>query len=703
MEKTTTTLKRTFHENLNIGEAARKKFRWFSVLIGTMILMMGTGNIYAQEYESLLLSDSIFNDTLDHLIITEWRGDSWSSSYIELTNMGDSALDLRKFTIRSLPGGKDHWDFDGPNAINDDHAIVMDSLQLSVDEYTLEPGEVFLMAPHYDELTADGKPQHRPELVEMVDYIGYKIEGIPDDQTSYGERFFRQWKNYPVGVFVATRVTDTIAPFYKQGWVLVDNINGDIDPETGEIGAGIASVAGFPEATGECVLVRKHTVTKGTRQDGFSEAASNDIGKSEWIPIKHDDSNPGGKVFKTAGNHGNFVLEGSVTGGPGVTIDLANRTLEVPWGALRGERIIDNEVLLGDGMAWTYRNYSEEGDSLLDINDWSFNQIAMPGDVLSIYACGDELDSVNLTISYAAYADDIVKAYATYRMNALGEWVGNYYVTDEAPVIDTIGNVPYATRIDTLMKYIDIAPNSSHEFVFWDNEDRVDLQHGDKLKVIGADGTTIKEYFIDVQDYEGSSEARLSTITWPDLFLQGANMGFYMQNGWISGAQPSDTLPEFSASKLTYIVKLAKGTTDVPAFAPTPMHLNASIQIDRATDLNGSVEDRTTTITVTAENGEISVQYSILFEVFADEFQTFSADPFFSTIMHTINTRNAGLELVNPGNVPLNLSNYLILKTNKTVDWESALQDTMSWEARYNKYVPGYVYKAKNDTAWSSP
>ena len=38
----------------------------------------------------------------------------------------------------------------------------------------------------------------------MADYVGYKIESVPDDQSSYGERFFRQWSSYPIGVFVAT-------------------------------------------------------------------------------------------------------------------------------------------------------------------------------------------------------------------------------------------------------------------------------------------------------------------------------------------------------------------------------------------------------------------------------------------------------------------------------------------------------------------
>ncbi|MCP4312435.1 MAG: T9SS type A sorting domain-containing protein [Bacteroidetes bacterium] len=692
MDQKTTTLKN--------ASRSRRTFRWLAGLIGLFVLLLSSGTTMAQEYESLLKSDSMFNDTIDHLIISEWRGDSWQTAYIELCNMGDTAIDLRKMAVRSLPGGKQTWDFWGPEANNATMSILFDSLKLSVDNYTLEPGETFLMAPHYDATTDDGGPIHRPELVEMADYVGYKIEkNEPNDTTSYGERFFRQWSSYPIGVFVAVRVTDTIPPFYQTNWVLVDNINGDRDPVSNNIGLGVADVAGFFEATGQAVLVRKHTITKGTLEGEWTAAASDDITTSEWIPIKHDDQNLGGKVFKTAGNHGNFTMD--VTAGEGVTMDLVNGTLEVPWGALRGERIIDNEVILGDGMAWTYRNFSEEGDSLLDINDLSFNQVAMPGDVINLYACGDDLETAELTISYADAALNSVKIYPTYKMNDLGEWAEYYYVTDDEPTIDTIGNVPFATRIDTLIEYMDIAPNSSWALIPVTGEDHVDLVYGDKLLVTGADGSSTKEYFIDVQEYAGNPESRLSVITWPDISLQGANIGYYLQNGWAYGAILSDTLPGFSSSKLTYVVQLAPGTMDVPAFEVTTMNLNAWVKIDRAVDLFGSVENRTTTIKVTSEDSSSVSTYSILFEVFSDEIQENASDPFFSTMMMTISTRNAGLELVNPGNVELDLSRYLIVKTYRNNDPSQAIRDTMSYFNRYNKYIPGYVYKSKDTTAWN--
>ncbi len=54
-----------------------------------------------------------------------------------------------------------------------------------------------------------------------------------------------------------------------------------------------------------------------------------------------------------------------------------------------------------------------------------------------------------------------------------------YYVTKDEPVIDTIGNVPYDTRTDTLLAYLLKAPKASWEFVWVDDVERVDLKNGD--------------------------------------------------------------------------------------------------------------------------------------------------------------------------------------------------------------------------------
>ena len=120
------------------------------------------------------------------------------------TRIGDTAIDLRKMAVRSMPANTT-WTFDYTvGSKNEAQAIIFDSLKMSVEDYTLEPGEVFLMAPHYDAVQDDGSPIHRPELIEMADYIGYKKElTVPGDTTnltiklsSYNDRSCRTYQRW---------------------------------------------------------------------------------------------------------------------------------------------------------------------------------------------------------------------------------------------------------------------------------------------------------------------------------------------------------------------------------------------------------------------------------------------------------------------------------------------------------------------------
>ena len=93
-----------------------------------------------------------------------------------------------------------------------------------------------------------------------------------------------------------------------------------------------------------------------------------------------------------------------------------------------------------------------------------------------------------------------------------------YYVTDGMPTIDTIGDVPFATRVDTLYKYIEWASNATADIIWKDGSERVDLMNGDILEVTAEDGSK-KQYYIDVQEYAMSDNVSLTAITWPDITI----------------------------------------------------------------------------------------------------------------------------------------------------------------------------------------
>lgn len=60
------------------------------------LLLLGV-KTYSQDY--------IYTDTIDYLVITEYRGDNTNRTYLELTNMGDKPVQLDQFKVGHWGGG----------------------------------------------------------------------------------------------------------------------------------------------------------------------------------------------------------------------------------------------------------------------------------------------------------------------------------------------------------------------------------------------------------------------------------------------------------------------------------------------------------------------------------------------------------------------------------------------------------------------
>lgn len=78
--------------------------------------------------------------------------------------------------------------------------------------------------------------------------------------------------------------------------------------------------------------------------------------------------------------------------------------------------------------------------------------------------------------------------------------------------------------------------------------------------------------------------------------------------------------PSFNPQNLNYTVSLPAGTTTIPQVIAVTNHPGASLQIINATNLNGTQQQRTTQVVVTAENLTTTRTYNVTFEVanFAD-------------------------------------------------------------------------------------
>ena len=583
----------------------------------------------------LLLLSSFFScfflginaqDTIRSLIFSEWRGESIGNNYIELTNMGTETLDLSRFMLQWVNGKGTQFTYeDGqlrlptPNTGGRQHYL----------EGELPPGESWLgiyntwsYIYENDTITADSIvsvavdsiPSSRPGMVEIANHTvgrsGYLF--------NYGSH------------------ANVLYYFLDNGdSILIDcaKLNLDNDLKTVNIAD---DVAGINEASGSHTLVRKANIIRGNMDWNASKGVSAE--DSEWIPISviGQDRLP----FTTVGTHGDFFIDMESTS---VEIDLNNEIMTVPWGTYKRDSLV-SIIDWGPGMAWYY---IQDTTSTID----STHAMVQSGDILQVLATGNELRETSLKITVAEPAVNQALVFPKLYKNDNGNWVQPYNVTVEQPGMDSILSVSYAERVDTLFKYLEKAPKASWEIVWKDGDERADLQNGDILKITAEDGTTIKEYYIDIQDYVASDNVQLAAITWPDKqeFLEG----------W-----KGDTIPQFSASKTAYQVTLPYGTLSVPPLQAHPLNIRTYVEMQRAVSLTGSQEDRTTTFTLISESDSLTQEYKVLFSVEKDpaKFQHFEGTPFISEIVTSAYSWMSYLEIVNPGTKNLDLSEYLIVR-----------------------------------------
>jgi hypothetical protein len=253
--------------------------------------------------------------------------------------------------------------------------------------------------------------------------------------------------------------------------------------------------------------------------------------------------------------------------------------------------------------------------------------------------------------------------------------------------------IGYATRVDTLFKYLEKPTQASWQIVYVDGVTRPDLKSGDKLRVTAGNGST-KDYYIKINRYVLNKIARLSAITWPDIpeDLKGIF-------GW-----KGDTIPLFNSSVYNYVIDIPAATQGVPSLVPKAEFLNTTIQVIRATNLAGSLADRTVTFNTTAEDGVTKNSYQVTMnkEKAPGDVQPNKADPFISEFVWKDQWSNTFMEVVNPGNQPLDLSKYLIAwgYINNPADAISRLNLPENWPNRYEKYIPGYRWV--NQATWET-
>jgi hypothetical protein len=633
--------------------------------------MVFAGMLKAQEpYRQLLITEAVVFD--------------WGDNYFEFTNMGDKAINLKEFKFGARLYVPENLDSIGGWAT---------TTKFTLPDYILQPGKSFVICPAYDFAVeqyalnpylpgANERPM-KLDIYNVSDLLVHYTENFGDATDSIDvvrEATVRLWGG---------NTTIFLEHHFAEGdSAVVDQFNGVNDG----VDRGGRDVAGVTLATNRGPCMRKFKIKTGNLN--FADARGVGADDSEWIALPYATTNEWRKTWWTVGNHGNYVLDANTLESDVIGVDFANKKLTVPWGISRLDGIIEN-MKMKPGVAWNYILNANKEDSLY--------RSVRTGDRLAIMVCGNELttDTFDIVVSAPTSGTNIVAIMdhqnpddgtvipITY--NTQNGKLGWPRVTANKTGNDTITGqnrgLNYAFRADSLLKYLEKPASANWEFVPVDGVTRPDLKNGDKLKVTAQSGA-VKDYFIQVQDYAPDQNANLSAITWPDIpeYLKGIF-------GW-----KGDTIPGFNTGGYNYTVTVPLDVNGIPALVAKTAALNAKVVVKRAVSLSGSKADRTISFVVTAEDGISTRTYyvELIKEKDPDKLQPYFAEPFLSEFIMDEFSSTGHLEIYNPGNQPIDLSNYMFTKAAGS-DPNAQIASTMAatelnFDRRFRKYVPGYKW-----------
>jgi len=458
-------------------------------------------------------------DSINSLIITEARMDDGDLNYLEITNLGDTAINLSIIELGQIRP----WS-PAPGTNFETEA----GRNFRLPDYDLGPGESFVLASAKDwepeqylkQVKMFGySPDHsqwqqHTEMLEIADYLMHAPEdplgldptdSIADDPV-WGDQihyiFSDSWSRECWYLRQHMSPTDS---------AVIDQVGGVFDSDDGLNYSIPYDVAGIVDATSTHILYRKFLVNEGNLD--FADGRGIDIVDSEWLPVPHpitDGAHPFRVSFWTVGNHGNYTIVDTTLVSDAVAVNLIDTILTVDWG-VRGDDSLMYQFERRPGLAWDYDYAANHADS-------GFVS-CRTGDILTVYSVGNTLQKMVFDIVVSDAPVDANMVIPKHHKDGDGLYENGYtpYVITDGLAMDTISNVLFATRVDSLYKYLEKAPNASWEIDWVDDVVRTDVKNGDILKVTAEDGTSVKDYHLKVSNYRESLDGYLSAITWPDI------------------------------------------------------------------------------------------------------------------------------------------------------------------------------------------
>ncbi len=666
-----------------------------------LLLLFASSMLYAQgPYRNLIFSEANISEA-------HW-------SYFELTNMGEKTVDLSEFEVGMITPWMNPWTTADSLTGGPDY-----NHRLRLPKKMLAPGKSFLVSVWYN-LNRDlspiwpekfqGNRRTSDIMMKTADML------VSPNETASGYPGYEAYDTITPGWQVLGEVWSGrdcwfLRHFYlnesnQPDSMVVDAVHANFNDLTSSGGGRTTDLmggdcAGITEATRTNILVRKYSIKQGVGESWTSWELTKgvDINDSEWLPLPlfptgrdswvwgHEER----EEFWTLGNHGNFLLNVNTLKSSTVKQDWVNGTLTVDYGARKCDGLM-RQFEKKDGLAWFYKNAPTHADS-------AYNSVRT-GDTLIVYAVGTTLLQKKFALIAAEPKPD---AKVIIPMNGFdpedNEWGGApFIVTENMPGMDTITanpvGIPFATRVDSLMKYLEKPANATWKVIFVDSKERVDLKLGDILRVTAKDGST-KDYYLKVGPYLPSHNAYLSSITWPEI-----PEWFIDLYGW-----KGDTIPSFAPVTYSYKVDIPSDTEGFPAFVATPEDLNTRVEVQRATSLSGSAEDKTIIFKTTAEDDTTLLTYKVELNKLKDteNVQPWKGEPFISQFVWQDQWASGYIEVVNPGTEILDLSNYMFAwgYANTPAAAIARQSGADNWANRYAVYIPGYKWTA-DQASWQA-
>ncbi|MFC2087900.1 hypothetical protein ACFLSA_07060, partial [Bacteroidota bacterium] len=453
-------------------------------------------------------------------------------------------------------------------------------------------------------------------------------------------------------------------------------------------------VAGIPNGV-RGYLVRKSNVTTGSTD--WDKARGTTFEDGEWIPLKGAGMKVTGtqKWMTTLGvfEAGYLVPDSLKPLAAGIEVDWDNNTMTIPWGFVGDSLMWD--FYLGQNMGWYYK-YNADPEAMK-------HHVIQTGDTLIVFAINTGYDERTFVLEQGPAQPDMAKVfpkYVTYQGGPIAMYQEPWFVypignpaigqiiskKSNGVIPDTIFDMPFACRIDSLFKYIEKAEKASWEVLWVDGVERADLKYGDILKVTAEDEVTTREYFLKVDSVPAEwIDPTLSSITWPDApqFIRD------------DPAWNDDLIPDFNSWNTIYTIKVPYGMATVPPLVATPFDLNARVDVEHAKVVRGTAENRTTTFTVTATDDTTIMVYKVIFEEELPKslVQPVAMEPVLTQVTYGIFPSVSTIEIANPGSTPLDMSNYMItLGRDNETPAEAILNGAVRYRVRYGNYIPGYKY-----------